>query len=284
MTAPEASNHEQSRYWNDDGGQRWVNEQRLIDRLLAPYADEVVDAAQPQPGERVLDIGAGCGATTLLLADRVGTYGSVLGLDLSEPMLAVAARRAAEAGLANVTTLVADAQHHRPADPAHLVASRFGVMFFADPVAAFANLRASLVPGGRLAFVCWQSVQLNPWAIVPGGAIASVVDPARPADPLAPGPFAFADADRVRSVLGEAGWSDIDVTPIGHDLFMGADVNEATHLAVQVGPAARMLSEVPADTRKRAIEVLSGVIAEHAAADGSIRMGSACWRVTAGES
>jgi SAM-dependent methyltransferase len=229
----------------------------------------------------VLDIGAVCGATTLLLADRVGTYGSVLGLDLSEPMLDVAARRAAEAGLGNVTTLVADAQHHRPDDQAHLVASRFGVMFFADPVAAFANLRASLVPGGRLAFVCWQAVQLNPWAIVPGRAIASVVGPAAPADPLAPGPFAFAAADRVRSVLTEAGWSDIDVSPIGHDLFMGVDVDEAAHLAIQVGPAARMLAEVSADTRRRALEMLRNAIAEQAAADGSIRMGSACWRVTA---
>ena len=206
------ANGDQAEYWNSsEQVARWVGHQGRHDRMLSPLGDHVLAAAALSPGDDVLDVGCGCGSTTLAAARAVG-HGAVVGVDLSAPMLAQARANAASWGLANVSFQEADAQVRRFGRAFDAVISRFGVMFFADPVAAFANLRAAARPAGRLAFVCWQPLEANEWLTVPQAAMAEHVLPPEPAEPAAPGMFALADPARVRQVLGDAGWREVTVT------------------------------------------------------------------------
>ena len=162
MSDAQTRNADELAYWNGEGGVHWVKQQAHTDAVLAPVADAVIAHAAPRSGERVLDIGCGCGSTTLLLSPLAS---HVTGLDISEPMLNVARQRAE--GLANVDFVNADAAAFRTDTPYDLLFSRFGVMFFGDPTAAFANLRRAARPGGRLAFVCWRPIGENPWMQAP---------------------------------------------------------------------------------------------------------------------
>src|ERR1700722_16858165 len=197
MTAldPDGPNAAQIAYWNETAGPSWVAMQDDLDRELRELGLAAMAALAPRAEERLIDIGCGCGATTLELARRVGPGGGVLGVDISAPMLGVARERAAAEGLAQAGFL--------PVDGAF---SRFGVMFFEDPVAAFANIRAAVSPRGRLAFVCWRALAENPWMTVPMAAILPLLPAPPPAQtPGAPGPFAFADRDRLFAILRDAG-------------------------------------------------------------------------------
>ena len=201
-------NAQQIQYWNDTGP-RWVAQQNVIDDQIRQLGRLAMDRSTVQPGERVLDVGCGCGDTTVELAGRVAPGGTVTGIDISAPMLERARERARTQGAAARFEL-ADAQTHAFA-PAivDVIFSRFGVMFFTDPTAAFANLRRALTPGGRLAFVCWQALPDNPWMFVPlGAALQYLPTPPLPG-PDAPGPFSFADPGRVRTILAGAGFRDV---------------------------------------------------------------------------
>ena len=187
-----ADNAAQAEYWNASAGRKWTDYQEHQDQVLRPVSDRLLAAAAPKPGDRVIDVGCGCGATTIQFAERVGPAGAVLGLDLSEPMLARARERAPQDlpirfELADATVYAFEPK----ADD--LVASRFGVMFFADPTRSFANLRRGLKPGGRLAFACWREARGNPYFILPLREAGKHVPPLPETDPEAPGPFAFAD-------------------------------------------------------------------------------------------
>ncbi|MFN3523151.1 MAG: class I SAM-dependent methyltransferase [Phenylobacterium sp.] len=248
MTVQSAANADQIAYWNAQAGQTWAAMQDKLDRQIEPLGLAAMAALDPSPGERILDIGCGCGQTTLELAERVGETGSVLAADISAPMLEIARRRAAEAGVSErVTFLEADAQTHPfPARKLDAAFSRFGVMFFEDPRAAFHNIASALVPGGRLAFVCWRSLQENPWMTTPFTAALPLIPspPPPPADPHAPGPFAFADADRLRTILMGAGFGDIDIAP--HDQQIGGnDLETSVGLSLRVGPLGAVLREQP---------------------------------------
>ena len=157
-----ADNAAQADYWNANAGQKWTEHQEHQDQVLRPVSDRLIAAAKPKPGERVIDVGCGCGATTIQFAERVGPAGAVLGLDVSAPMLARARERAPQD--LPITLALADATvHDVTSHAADLVVSRFGVMFFADPAKSFANLRTGLKPGGRLVFACWREAKQNPW-------------------------------------------------------------------------------------------------------------------------
>jgi len=273
----EAANADQIAYWNAQAGETWAAQQEKLDRQIAPLGDAAIEALSPRAGERLIDIGCGCGQTTLELAEAVGPSGSVLGVDISHPMLDVARRRAADLG--NVAFLEADAQTH-PFEPggADGVFSRFGVMFFADPTAAFANIRKAMKSGGRLAFVCWRPLPFNDWMRVPVEAALAHVAAPPPGDPTAPGPFAFADPGRVRTILAGAGYRDIDLTP--YDTFVGGHpLDEAVALSLKVGPLGMLLRENP-DKRDVVIDAVRRALAPHDGVDG-VMLPAAVWIVTA---
>ena len=273
----EAPNATQIEYWNAATGPTWAALQEPLDRQLAPLGHAAMAALAPRAGEQILDIGSGSGETSLELAAAVAPGGAVTGVDISQPMLEVARRRAE--GLAGVRFVEADAQTH-PFAPAGFDAafSRFGVMFFADPPAAFGNIRRALKPGGRLAFVCWQAPSQNPVMVLPMMAAAPHLPPAAPPDPDAPGPFAFADPERVRGILTEAGFGDIQIIP-HNEKVGGGDLDTVVDLALKVGPLGRMLRENP-DAHDAVIGAVRKALAAHDGPDG-VKLDSATWIVTA---
>jgi SAM-dependent methyltransferase len=232
-------------YWNDKTAASWTALQELIDPILAPLTTLAIQRAEPNDGERALDIGSGCGATILELARRVGALGHVLGIDVSAQMSARARERIAAANIANAQVIIANAATYdfAPADR-DLLFSSFGVMFFADPVAALMNLRRAMRRDGRLEWVVWRNLAENPWFTVPLQAVLPLLPPAQAADPLAPGPFAFADAVRVKDVLHSAGWRNVRVERHDAPLRIAAadDMATAAEIVTWVGPLARRLA------------------------------------------
>jgi SAM-dependent methyltransferase len=272
-----APNARQATYWNEQAGPTWAELQAPLDRQLAPLGARAIAALAPKPGERILDVGCGAGAASLELARAVGPGGGVTGVDISRPLLEVARGRAA--GLAGVNFLEADAQTH-PFEPASFdaVFSRFGVMFFADPPAAFANIRRALKPGGRLAFVCWREPALNPVMTLAMSAALAHVEPPPPPEPGAPGPFAFADPEHVRRVLSAGGFTDIALTPFEAKIGSG-DLETTVALSLRVGPLGGLLRENP-DKRDVVIEAVREAYRPHQGPDG-VKLDSATWIVTA---
>lgn len=273
MTAP---NHEQIDYWNGQAGRTWVDAQAHLDAMLAPIGRILIERAAVTPGERVVDVGCGCGATTLALATQGA---AVWGIDISEPMLAHAAARAE--GLDDVAFVRADAATHEFAPDHQLVVSRFGVMFFDDPTAAFANLRTALTPGGRLCFVCWQAPRVNPWVALAGAAVRPFLpEPAEQPDPKAPGPFAFADPDYLRGILDGAGFADVTIEALETRLHVADTLDGAIEFLEQVGPLARTLDDLDDATRQAAVAAVREALAAHLT-DGGLDLGSASWLVSA---
>jgi SAM-dependent methyltransferase len=274
------TNREQSRLWNEQAGPKWVAMQRQLDAELESLGAAVIDALDLRAGERVLDVGCGAGATALALAARVAP-GEVVGVDISEPLLALARERAA--GVADLRFERADAQTATFAGPPFdVVFSRFGVMFFADPVAAFVNLRAALRPGGRLGFVCWRAMEDNGWFTVPlAAALPHLPGPPEMPPPGAPGPFAFADGERTRELLERAGFVDVEVTPLDRELPMGADgLDESVELVLQIGPVARALATAADDLRRTVRGAVREALARHEGPRG-VTLPAAAWLVRA---
>jgi SAM-dependent methyltransferase len=269
-------NTEQIDYWNGAAADTWVAQQERLDRQLDPLGRAALRALAPRPGENVLDVGCGSGQTTLQLADAVGPGGRVVGLDVSSQLLAAARRRNE---LAQVAFERGDAQRHDFDRPFDAIYSRFGVMFFGDPVAAFANLRRALKPGGRMAFVCWRAEAANPIMTVPMAAAAKHLPSfPPPQDPDAPGPFAFADNARLARILVAAGFGAISIAP--HDEPIGGNDRAGTlELALHIGPLGRYLREHP-ERHAAVIDAVRDAI-EPFIVDGIARIPSATWIVTA---
>ena len=270
------ANQAQFEYWNDQGGRAWAELQAVLDRQIAPLGVRALAALAVTQGEQILDVGCGCGDTSLDLARRVGPSGAVTGIDLSSHMLEVAKTRAA--GLANLRFLQADAQTAGFETPFDAAFSRFGVMFFADPVAAFRNIHAALRNGGRIGFVCWRAPAENVWMMAPLQAALRYVPPPPPDDPEAPGPFAFARPERIRAILTDAGFTDLRIEAWNQDVG-GFDLKTAVMLALRVGPLGRILREAP-EHRENVTGAVRDVLAGYDTADG-VKMPSASWIVTA---
>jgi SAM-dependent methyltransferase len=264
-------NADQAEYWNSESGRRWIDCQEALDQRLAPLTEVLITRARICSGECVIDIGCGTGATTLQLADAVGAHGSVLAIDISEPLLAVARRRVMQGGHANVRLVRGDAQTHRFERACYdLAASRFGVMFFGDPVAAFGNLARALRPGGRLAFVCWAPLEDNPWFALPLQVGSERLGPPEPRPRRAPGPLALSEQDYILEILSAASFAGVRIDPIRTALPGAASAREEAELACQVGPLARLLKERGADeaTRQLVVEELAERLAPYLTADG----------------
>ena len=238
-----------------------------------------MDTLRPEKGEHIIDIGCGCGQTSLDLGSRVGAAGSVVGVDISKPMLEVARRRPRSAPNLRLTFELFDAQSddlgHGRFDAAF---SRFGVMFFSDPVAAFTNIRESLKPSGRLVFVCWRPLSQNPWMREPLDAALPLLPPIAPFDPIAPGPFAFADAGRVQSILAEAGFGSVKISPFDAAIG-GANLEQTLQLALNVGPLGAALRENP-ERAETVADAVRDLLSKYATPNG-VLMPAAVWIVSA---
>jgi SAM-dependent methyltransferase len=272
--AETSSNAAQIEYWNTSAGETWARFQEALDRQVEPLGLAAMDVLCPAEGEHIVDIGCGCGQTSLALAARVRPTGSVVGVDISQPMLDVAFRRPRTADI-QVTFRKLDAQTGDLGDDLFDAAfSRFGVMFFSDPVAAFANIRASLKPDGRLAFVCWRTPNENPWMQAPLQAALPLLPPLAPPDPAAPGPFAFADPSRVRSILADSGYGSVTINPFDADIG-GADVDQTLKLALRIGPLGRALREHP-EFVGNVTDAVRDVLSKYLTSNG-VRMPAAVW-------
>jgi SAM-dependent methyltransferase len=274
-------NAQQIEYWNAQAGPRWVLHQELLDAQIAPLGRLVMERAGLRPGERVIDVGCGCGHTTLEVAERVGGGGEVVGIDVSAVMLERARERARAADARNVAFVQADAQSHAFEPAFDLLYSRFGVMFFADPVAAFANLRRALRRSGRLAFVCWQPLARNPWMLVPLSAAAKHVELPAPPPSGAPGPFSLGEPEHVRGILEKAGFEGIGIEPFEAELSIGGGALErAVEFLLGIGPAAAALQAVDGARRSHVARAICEALAPYATPEG-VRMRGAAWLVQA---
>ncbi|MBR0798281.1 methyltransferase domain-containing protein [Bradyrhizobium jicamae] len=274
-------NADQIAYWNGPGGQRWADRQAVQDIVLKPVLEVLLDRARPRAGEHVLDVGCGSGASTKAFASKVERSGRVLGIDVSEPMLERA--RQSTPKEAPVDYALADATIY-PFDPASfdLLASRFGVMFFAEPAVSFANLRKALKPTGRLAFACWQEPRQNPFFMAPLQAVYKHVPKLPQLGPEDPGPFSFASEARVKRILGEAGFSAIAMEPcaLELDIAVGRGIDAAIQGALEIGPASRALDGHPEDVRAAAVASMREALSHYAKGD-SVSLPAAIWIVTA---
>ncbi|MDE2062786.1 MAG: class I SAM-dependent methyltransferase [Bradyrhizobium sp.] len=283
MDAPQGheKNADQIAYWNGPGGQRWVDRQASQDILLRPVVDLLIDRARITPGEQILDIGCGSGATSRAFAERTGRTGHVTAVDISAPMLARARELAPPD--APIDFILADATVHPfPPDRFDLLASRFGVMFFADPAISFTNMHRAMRRTGRVTFACWREPRENPFFMVPLQAVYRHVPKMPPVGPDEPGPFAFASAERVTRILTGAGFSGIAMEPcnLSFDMAIGQGLEAAVKSGIQMGPASRALTDQPAEIVAAATQSVRDALAPYAKG-ASVPLDGAIWIVTA---
>lgn len=274
------ANLEQAEAWDGLRGDHWVDYADHYDALSQRLTPHLVDAAAVGASDRVLDIGCGCGLTTRIAA-RAAAAGSALGVDLSAAMLREAERRALAEGLDNVSFEQSDVQV-RSFAPAEfdLAISRFGVMFFEGPDAAFSNVASSLRPDGRFTFLCWQERDRNEWATVTASAALEHVPSPAPAPEGAPGPFSLGKPDRIRRLLTDAGFENIDLSEIAEAVLLGANADDAVAFWQGTGLARALLDDVDAETERRAIGAVRDALRSHERREG-IWLGSGVWLVTA---
>ena len=270
------SNADQVAYWNEVAGPKWVTNQARLDRFMAPLTALLVDAIATRPGESALDVGCGCGDLALTLAARVGAAGRVLGVDVSEPMLAQARARTVEANPpARLDWLAADAMVHPFAPHFDVLASRFGVMFFDDRPRAFANLRRALKPHGRFAFLTWRGRAEVEWMQAPLNWLTPVLPMPEDMDG-AIGPFALADGQATCELLTAAGFSAVQRRAIDCRLRIGSSLDEAWAMLAETGPAAAAIRDMDAYLRPEAEALVRAKLSEHFDGD-RVDLGGACW-------
>jgi SAM-dependent methyltransferase len=277
---PNGTNADQIAFWNGPAGQRWVREQALLDRAFAQFTARLLADAALGPGRRVLDVGCGCGTTTLAASETVGAAGFVVGIDVSAQMLEHARRRSAQR--TNIQYIQADAAAHRFDTQFDVAISRFGVMFFRDPTAAFANLRSALRPGGKIAFMCWRPVVDNAWAHVPYEIATRSVTPDPKPGSDEPGPFSLGDRARTERILQGAGFfSGVSISPFDADVILSEEgLPAAVEFAMTNGPTGRLLSDSPEDAKARVREGLEAKLRTFAQG-GRVAMRGATWIVSA---
>ncbi|ROH86505.1 class I SAM-dependent methyltransferase [Stagnimonas aquatica] len=280
MTMEQRQDHEQARLWNGVAGAAWVELQATLDALFRPFETRLVAALADGADQTVLDIGCGTGATALALAQCLGAGGQVLGIDISEPMIAHAqARTRHQRTRAPVAFLCADAEHHA-FEPGRFdrIVSRFGVMFFADPVAAFGNLRRAARAAAQLHLIAWRHPGENAFMTTAERAAAPLLPASPPRAPDAPGQFAFADRARVRLLLEEAGWRDVAITPLDMECRMPESALEPYF--TRLGNLGRLWPSLAPDLRERLIATVRPAFAPFLR-DGEVCFTAACWEIAA---
>ncbi|MET3496426.1 class I SAM-dependent methyltransferase [Variovorax boronicumulans] len=278
MVAAHPPNNEQTALWNGRAGHAWVDEQAVLDRMFEPFEHLLVDAVRAASALRVLDVGCGTGSTTLAIARLLGAGGRCTGVDISAPMLARAWSRS-EREDTPAGFMQADVQGHA-FEPASfdMVVSRFGVMFFEDPVAAFASLRRAAKAGAPLRAIAWRSAAENPFMTTGERAAAPLLSNMPVRQPGAPGQFAFADRLRVASILQQSGWGDIDIQPIDVDCTLPE--KELVGYLTRLGAVGQVLQDAAEPTRKRVIDAVRAAFEPYVRGD-EVRFPAACWMLCA---
>jgi SAM-dependent methyltransferase len=277
-----ASNEEQLEFW-EELAPAWLASVGHTEMVAASFGEAAMDRLGLVAGQRVLDVGCGSGSTTLALAGLVGPEGEAVGIDIAPAMVAAAHEGTTAAGVANATFLVADAQSADLGPSAYdAVYSRFGVMFFADPHAAFTNLHASLRPGGTLAFACWSTLFANEWMFVPGSAVVSVTGSLPPMPgPNEPGPFSLDDPERIERLLGEAGFTEIEVTPQPTTIVLPREeIESLVSLTRRVGAVREALRSADDETAARIMDAVRAALADRVEND-ELRLSAAALIVRA---
>ena len=283
--------NDQIAYWNGEVGQRWARNQRALDAAFAPLPAALIDRAALRVGARILDVGCGAGETALIATNRIGPRGDIVACDVSAPLLDVARGRVEReaAGGASIDWTEADAATHAfgAASFEHIL-SRFGVMFFADSEAAFAHLRYALVPGGRMTFLCWRSLDANPWVSVPRAAVLPLVPDYVPPPADGPGPFRFADRADLEKILRLAGFKDVVCEPVDRGLTLARSADgsaaaataAATRFVLELGPVSRLVRDGDPRLKAEAFTAVREVLRGHVEM-GAVTLGAACWLVSA---
>ena len=278
----EDKNIKQKQFWSGAGGDVWVDKQREMDIMLNPLGERVIQGLDLKEETKILDIGCGCGATTLEIA-KIVNQGEVIGVDISEPMLERATKTASDMMLTNTSFQVKDVQvDEMPRSYFDVAFSRFGVMFFEDPFEAFKNINHSLKDNGQLSFVCWQHASLNPWQSLSIQVIKEFLDLPAPA-PKSPGPFAFEDKSYINEILTESGFRDIEIKDNQEDIvmFSGKSIREACEDYLTINPVVtEMLKNSPTELREEILEALIGKFSDFHNNEGLL-FPSATWIVTA---
>jgi SAM-dependent methyltransferase len=274
MDAARRADDDQAARWNGPSGHAWVDLQEVLDGMFRPFEELLVEAVSGRAG-RVLDVGCGTGGITRAVARRVGTC---VGIDISEPMIATAREHAEREGVP-ASFIRDDAQEHA-FEPGifDAVVSRFGVMFFSDPVRAFTNIRSAVVDGGALRLVVWRGPAENPFMTTAERAAAPVVPDLPVRRPDQPGQFAFADPDRVRRILAESGWAGIDIQPL--DVVCVLPEKELVRYFTRLGPLGTILPQADEKTRARVVETVRPAF-EPFVQGTDVRFTAACWTVSA---
>ncbi|MBA3772663.1 MAG: class I SAM-dependent methyltransferase [Ramlibacter sp.] len=272
------ANSEQTVLWNGRGGRAWVDQQALLDQLFKPLEDRLVEEVRAAQGQRVLDVGCGTGSITLAVARLLGARGHCTGADISQPMISLAKTRARqEASPAGF--IRADVQTHAfEPDSFDTVISRIGVMFFDNPVVAFANLRRAGTDTAQLRCIAWRSPAENPFMTTAERAAAPLLPHIPPRRPDAPGQFAFADRDRVLTILQKSGWAGIDIQPVDFECAMPE--KELLGYVTRLGPVGLVLEDADEGTRRHVIETVRAAFDPYVRGI-EIRFTAACWMIGA---
>lgn len=278
MSTAHQNDNEQATLWNGVAGRAWVEAQDLTDRMLKPLEDLLVGTIPAGSGGRVLDVGCGTGSTTVAVAQRLGSKGQCTGVDISEPMLSAARQRAQREKL-QASFILADAQTYT-FEPASydLIVSRFGVMFFDDPVQAFANLRRAASEGGALRFIAWRTPAENPFMTTAQRAAAPLFPELDAPKPDGPGQFAFGERSRIETILKNSGWAGIDIESI--DVPCSFPERDLAGFLTRLGPVGRILQDADESTRARVFAAVRPAFNPYIGGD-EVRFSAACWMVSA---
>lgn len=277
------NNTDMNEFWNGDGGRNWLRFQNGICTGLDPFGQEAMSVASIEKGNRVLDIGCGSGDTSFEIAHLVGSRGYTQGIDISDLILRQTLNRQSQLKQNNISFECADAQSHRFEPKSFdLAYSRFGVMFFDEPVAAFRNIRQALITGGRLAFICWQSIKDNPWVNIPLGVVEKHVPLPQQPSAEEPGAFSFADPKRVTRILTSAGFTNVSIKRFEALFLVGASLDEAVTFLTHIGPASAAIDAPNIDekTRMRITTDLRDVLVPHITENG-VQLRAVTWIVSA---
>ena len=274
-------NRQQREYWDGEGGLHWVAEADQYDTLNRRFGERILSALELHESERALEVGCGNGALAIEAAARVAPTGTVSGVDLSGPMLGLARDRADQRGVENVSFEQSDAQSHPLPDQFFdAVFSRFGVMFFADPVAAFRNIARATKARGQLVFACWQDITKNDWLMVPAGAALAHVPFPELGEPGAPGPFSLAEPERIKEVLGGAGWNSVTLEDLEEPMQLGASLDDALRFMRGTELATTLMAGVDPSVAATAWDAITKALEAHAGPEGVVLDGRA-WLVRA---